>query len=69
MDPILNVFEQSAQGINFHAPTLPLVSNLTGEFVGPDLPMDARYWRRHARQPVRFADAIATLHQAGYTSS
>nr|WP_228038135.1 type I polyketide synthase [Nodosilinea sp. LEGE 06152] len=67
MDPILNVFEQSAQGINFHAPTLPLVSNLTGEFVGPDLPMDARYWRRHARQPVRFADAIATLHAAGHT--
>lgn len=67
MDPILNVFEQSAQGISFHAPTIPLVSNLTGEFVGPDLPMDARYWRRHARQPVRFADAIATLHQAGHT--
>ncbi len=67
MDPILNVFEQSAQGISFHAPTIPLVSNLTGEFVGPDLPLDARYWRRHARQPVRFADAIATLHQAGYT--
>nr|WP_255524802.1 type I polyketide synthase [Nodosilinea sp. FACHB-13] len=67
MDPVLNVFEQSAQGIRFHAPTIPLVSNLTGEFVGSDLPLDARYWRRHARQPVRFADAIATLHQAGYT--
>ncbi|MBD2111679.1 MULTISPECIES: type I polyketide synthase [Cyanophyceae] len=67
MDPILNVFEQSAQGIRFRAPTIPLVSNLTGEFVGSDLPLDARYWRRHARQPVRFADAIATLHQAGYT--
>ncbi|PZV09422.1 MAG: polyketide synthase module [Leptolyngbya sp.] len=67
MDPILNVFEQSAQGISFHAPTIPLVSNLTGEFVGPNLPLDARYWRRHVRQPVRFADAIATLHQAGYT--
>jgi acyl transferase domain-containing protein/pimeloyl-ACP methyl ester carboxylesterase len=67
MDPILNVFEQSAQGIRFHAPTIPLVSNLTGEFVGPNLPLDARYWRRHARQPVRFADAIATLHEAGYT--
>jgi acyl transferase domain-containing protein/pimeloyl-ACP methyl ester carboxylesterase/acyl carrier protein len=67
MDPILNVFEQSAQGIRFHAPMLPLVSNLTGTFVGPDLPLDARYWRRHARQPVRFADAIATLHEAGHT--
>ncbi|PSN16017.1 hypothetical protein C7293_04435, partial [filamentous cyanobacterium CCT1] len=67
MDPILNVFEQSAQGISFRAPTLPLVSNLTGEFVGPDLPMDARYWRRHARQPVRFAEAIATLNAAGHT--
>ena len=67
MDPILNVFEQSAQGIAFHPPTIPLVSNLTGEFVGPDLPLDARYWRRHARQPVRFGDAITTLHTAGHT--
>ncbi|MGB3311938.1 MAG: type I polyketide synthase [Nodosilinea sp.] len=67
MDPILNVFEQSAQSIAFHPPTIPLVSNLTGDFVGPDLHLDARYWRRHARQPVRFADAIATLHQAGHS--
>lgn len=67
MDPILNVFEQTAQGITFHPPQLPLVSNLTGDFIGSDQLLDARYWRRHARQPVQFADAIATLHNAGHT--
>ena len=66
MDPILNVFEQSAQGIHFHPPQIPLVSNLTGDFIGEDA-LDAQYWRRQAREPVRFGDAIATLSQAGYS--
>jgi acyl transferase domain-containing protein/aryl carrier-like protein len=66
MDPVLNVFEQSAQGITFSPPQLPLVSNLTGEFVGEDEVLNAQYWRRQARQPVRFGQAIATLQQAGY---
>ena len=27
---------------------------------------DAAYWRRHLREPVRFADGIASLHRDGY---
>ena len=27
---------------------------------------DAVYWRRHLREPVRFADGIASLHRDGY---
>ncbi|MDO9174107.1 MAG: polyketide synthase dehydratase domain-containing protein, partial [Actinomycetota bacterium] len=31
---------------------------------GDDL-VTARYWRRHLRQPVRFADAFRTIHERG----
>ena len=39
MDPILEPFHELAQTIHFHAPQIPLASNLTGELVTdhPDL--------------------------------
>ena len=66
MDPILNVFEQLGRQIPFQPPQIPLVANLTGQFFAPGEVPDAVYWRRHARQPVRFAAGLATLHQQGY---
>ena len=43
------------------APSLPLVSNITGRVLDHDDRMDAAYWRRHARQPVAFRQCVETL--------
>ncbi len=43
------------------APSVPLVSNVTGRRIEPDEPMDAAYWRRHAREPVAFRACVETL--------
>ncbi|WP_198161787.1 type I polyketide synthase [Sphingomonas sp. TDK1] len=59
LDPMLDAFEAVAADIAVTAPLIPLISNLTGEAL-TDAP-DAAYWRRHAREPVRFADALGTL--------
>ncbi|HIK43755.1 MAG TPA: type I polyketide synthase, partial [Leptolyngbyaceae cyanobacterium M65_K2018_010] len=67
MEPILNVFEHLARQVDFQPPQIPLVANLTGQFLAPGETPDATYWRRQARQPVRFAEGIASLHQQGYT--
>ncbi len=67
MDPILNVFEHAARQISCQPARIPLVTNLTGDFLPPSGVLDASYWRRHARQPVRFAEGIRTLNQQGYT--
>ena len=37
-------------------PTMPFISNLTGDWADAALLSDPDYWVRHLRQPVRFAD-------------
>jgi len=47
------------------APSVPLVSNITGRLLDPDARMDAAYWRRHAREPVAFRASVETLAEMG----
>lgn len=65
LDPMLDAFEAVARRVRFQPPTLGLVSCLTGAFADADEITTPRYWRRHLRETVRFASAIATLHGAG----
>ncbi|MEU8703503.1 SDR family NAD(P)-dependent oxidoreductase, partial [Streptomyces sp. NPDC048680] len=52
-------------GIVPRAGTVPLFSTVTGDWIdGAEL--DADYWYRNLREPVRFADAVAGLLAQGY---
>ena len=64
MDPILDEFERIAGQVAFQAPAIPIVSNLTGDVAGPEI-ATAAYWRRHLREPVRFAAGVKTLAAQG----
>ena len=58
MDPVLGELRLVAEGLGYRVPEIPWASGLTGELVtaaGPE------YWAAQAREPVRFADAVATL--------
>ncbi|MGA8112029.1 MAG: acyltransferase domain-containing protein, partial [Actinocatenispora sp.] len=65
MAPMLAEFRAVAGTVEFRAPRLPILSNLTGA------PADARelaspdYWVRHVREAVRFADSIGWLRDEG----
>jgi acyl transferase domain-containing protein/SAM-dependent methyltransferase/acyl carrier protein len=65
MDPALDALERAAQKVKFSPPRLGLVSNLTGDFATEEVTR-ASYWRRHAREGVRFALGIQALSAQKY---
>ena len=64
IEPAVPRLIQAAAGLVPRRAAVTLVSNLSGDVVaGPEL--DAAYWGRHARQPVRFAAGLETLVRRG----
>ncbi|MDN2500709.1 acyltransferase domain-containing protein, partial [Nocardia nova] len=66
MEPILAEFERAAAHLTPRPPRIPLVSDVTGAPADADYG-SARYWVRHARGAVRFADGVRFLEDAGVT--
>ncbi|TDK87069.1 SDR family NAD(P)-dependent oxidoreductase [Mycobacterium paragordonae] len=66
MDPMIDEFGAVAAGLPIGTPTIPIISNLTGQPAGEDF-ASAAYWKRHVREAVRFADSIRYAHSAGAT--
>src|SRR5262249_14729795 len=65
LEPALDEFESYARGFEFAVPTLPLVCNRTGAVITAETPLDAKYWRRHSRQPVQLAESVQTVAALG----
>ena len=64
--PALDAMEAAARAVSMRAPRIPVAWNLTGGAPLPGGAPDASYWRRHLREPVRFADGMAGLHREGH---
>ena len=67
MDPALDALEREVARVPLAAPTLPLISDLTGAVAGDEVTRPA-YHRRHMREPVRFADALTAARGLGCTA-
>ncbi|MFH9386137.1 beta-ketoacyl synthase N-terminal-like domain-containing protein [Streptomyces albidoflavus] len=61
MEPMLAEFRATVAGLSFAAPQVPLVSGVTGRPLTAEEARDPDHWVRHARDTVRFADAISHL--------
>ncbi|MFG2050637.1 thioester reductase domain-containing protein [Micromonospora sp. NPDC048935] len=61
MDPMLDEFAEVVRGVTLNAPTVPIVSTVTGQLVTEEQLTSPRYWIDQVRRPVRFADAVRTL--------
>jgi pimaricinolide synthase PimS1 len=68
MEPMLEEFERTAKSLTYDEPKIPIVSSLSGSLLSAEQAVDPRYWTSQAREPVRFADAVATLHDQGATA-
>ncbi|OPF70630.1 hypothetical protein VT50_0236215, partial [Streptomyces antioxidans] len=60
MDPILEPFTQAVSGLSYHSPTIPILSNLTGQPADEEITTPG-YWAQHIRQPVHFHPAITHI--------
>jgi len=65
LEPALDAFEAYAEQLEYGALARTLVCNRTGKVLGAQTRLDAPYWRRHARQPVQFAQSVQTLAGLG----
>ncbi|MFC4469421.1 type I polyketide synthase, partial [Streptomyces xiangluensis] len=64
MEPMLDEFRAVLDRIEFHAPTLTVLADLTGRPATDDELGTPDYWVRHVRETVRFADCVAALRDA-----
>lgn len=61
IDRIVADFEQAFEGIVLREPALPIVSSLSGNWVGTAEITSAGYWSRQMRETVRYGQAVRTL--------
>lgn len=61
LDPFLDEFRRAVAAVTLSAPSLPLLSNLTGRWMTPEDATDPEYWVKHLRHTVRFHDGLTTL--------
>ncbi len=65
MDGMLDELTELARGLTLSPPSIPIVSNLTGEPIAAERICDPAYWAEHARGTVRFADGVQWLRRRG----
>ncbi|RWI36994.1 MAG: amino acid adenylation domain-containing protein [Mesorhizobium sp.] len=66
LDPILPEFGIHAEQIELHAPQIPFMSTVLGDWLEADAPLDGSYWIRNLRETVQFHRAFDRLVHSGH---
>lgn len=61
MDPVVEPLTKLLEKVNLKAPVIPYVSNVTAQWITPGEAMNPRYWAKHVRQTVRFAEGVGEM--------
>jgi amino acid adenylation domain-containing protein len=65
MDPMQADFETLVSSIHMTEPRIPIVSTMTGTWIGKGEMTKPSYWSDQIRKPVRFAEAIKCISEKG----
>lgn len=65
MDDAVAPFRAEVAALALQAPSIPIVSTATGDWLGAGEATSPDYWARHLREPVRYSAAAARLLEAG----
>ncbi|WP_345666851.1 beta-ketoacyl synthase N-terminal-like domain-containing protein, partial [Streptomyces similanensis] len=68
MDPMLEEFRRVASTLTYSAPSVPVISNLTGEIADAERLCTPEYWVEHVRGTVRFHDGVRALRERKVTT-
>ena len=60
LDPILERFEAYLKATSLSKPRIPIISNLTGNWLTDAQARDPAYWRAHLRSKVRFMQGMSS---------
>ncbi|RSN71061.1 type I polyketide synthase [Actinomadura sp. WAC 06369] len=66
VEDIEDTLAEALVGIEAQAPTIPLLSTVTGEWISEVGEVDGDYWYRNLRNRVRFGPALSTLLDQGH---
>ncbi|MBS0156099.1 MAG: SDR family NAD(P)-dependent oxidoreductase, partial [Nitrospira sp.] len=61
MAPILETFAAVMSHIKLERPSIPFLSNVSGDWIAAEQAIDPMYWVTHVRQTVRFGDGLEKL--------
>jgi amino acid adenylation domain-containing protein len=61
MDSISREFTAKARELTLKEPQVPIISNVTGQWMTPTEALDPSYWARHLQETVQFAQGIKEL--------
>ncbi|MFJ9581363.1 acyltransferase domain-containing protein, partial [Streptomyces sp. NPDC101191] len=68
LDPLLPQLTQAARRLTHHAPTIPIVTNTTGQIATTEQLTDPTHWATQARTAVHYHQGITTLTELGVTT-
>ncbi|WP_320175465.1 non-ribosomal peptide synthetase/type I polyketide synthase [Maridesulfovibrio sp.] len=68
LEPALAEFHNTAQKISYSPPSIPIVSNVTGEIAIGYMLQSADYWCAHMRKGVQFLQGVKSLEGFGVDS-
>lgn len=61
MEPAAEQFERLLRQYELSAPSIPFISNVSGEYISEDQARSAAYWGAHMREPVNFGGGVSAL--------